>query len=326
MAPAAAAVIQERLLERRRRLAAVPDAGERPELVSLLLEVDAALERLDTDRWGLCSVCRDPVESDRLLADPTVTVCLGCLSPEETRALEHDLATAARMQAALLPASQMRADGWEVGYLYEPLGPVSGDHCDLVRPEEGGPLHVLFGDVAGKGVAAALLMSHLHALFRSLIGLGLEVEDLLERANRLLSESTQGSSYATLVAARLEDDGSLQLANAGHPAPIVVRAGEVERLEATGLPFGLFPGSTFTVRRAELAPGDLLLLYTDGLSEATDERGSEYGRRRVADLALRAHGRPVDEILRACRQDLEEFLAGARRGDDLTLMAIRRLG
>ncbi len=324
MAAAATAVVQERLLERRRRLAAVPDAAERPELVSLLLEVDAALERLETGGWGLCTVCRDPVESDRLLADPTVSVCLGCLTPAETRALEHDLATAARMQAALLPAGRIRADGWEVGYLYDPLGPVSGDHCDLVRPE-GGPLWALLGDVAGKGVAAALLMSHLHALFRSLIGLDLGVAELLERANRLLSESTGGSSYATLVAARLADDGSIELANAGHPAPLVVRSDGVERLRATGLPFGLFPGSTFTVRRAELAPGDLLVLYTDGLSEATDERGSEYGRRRVTELALRAHGRPVEEVLASCRRDLEGFLDGARRGDDLTLMAIRRL-
>ncbi len=321
---AAAAVLQERLLDRRRRLAAVPDAAGRPELVSLLLEVDSALERLETGGWGLCAACHDPIEGDRLLVDPTVTVCLGCLTPEQTRALEHDLETAARMQSTLLPARRLAVDGWEIGYLYEPLGPVSGDHCDVVRPADGGPVHVVFGDVVGKGVSAALLMSHLHALFRSQLGLGLEVAELLEGANRLLAESTQANSYATLLLARLHEDGALELANAGHPEPLVVRAHEVERLEATGLPFGLFAGSTFGVRRLELAPGDLLVLYTDGLSEATDPRGSEYGRRRAADLAARFRQRPVEELLDAFRADLDGFLDGAARADDLTVMAIRR--
>src|SRR5690606_6096496 len=129
--------------------------------------------------------------------------------------LERDLEGAARVQRSLLPARRIAHDGWEAAWWREPRGPVSGDHVDLLPPRaDGEPLHLLIGDVAGKGVAASLLQSHLHALFRALASPPLPLPDLLGRANRLFVEATAAAHYATLVAVRLGPEGVVELANA----------------------------------------------------------------------------------------------------------------
>jgi sigma-B regulation protein RsbU (phosphoserine phosphatase) len=318
-------VMREQLADRRQRLVAATAFDESPYLGGLLREVDEALDRLDVGTFGLCDVCHDPVESERLLADPLVRLCVDHLTGEQRRALEHDLDSAAKIQAALLPESRLEAGGWQIHFEYRPLGPVSGDHCDLLPANgEDGPFYFLFGDVSGKGVAASILMSHLHALFRSLIELELPLADVVRRANRLFCESTLPSSYATLVAGRADPSGRVELCNAGHCPPLVVRAGEVAPLAATGLPLGLFHTGSFDVSELELGADDFLLLYTDGLSEARNPGGEEYGIGRVGFILQSLSGFSAEATLEACLDDLESFQDGAERGDDLTLMCLRR--
>src|ERR1700730_3880786 len=135
--------VRDELSERRERLARLAVTVRESQLVELLRQVDSALERLDGGTWGGWGVCLGSVEPDRLAADSLVRVCLDCLSASERRALERDLETAARVQAALLPPRQLAHDGWEVALLWEPLGPVSGGHYDLLRPKnEGEPPHL----------------------------------------------------------------------------------------------------------------------------------------------------------------------------------------
>lgn len=130
--------VRHQLLERRRRLAAAADPHGQVDLAGLLAQVDSALERLESDEFGLCEACRVPIENERLLADPTARVCLECLGAEESRALERDLETAAAVQAALLPARASEAAGWQIRYHYAPLGVVSGDQlADLDRFRDG---------------------------------------------------------------------------------------------------------------------------------------------------------------------------------------------
>ena len=131
-----------------------------------IVYANAALARMDEGTFGTCETCHDSVEKERLLSDPLIRFCLDHLTHEEQRALESDLELAARIQKGLLPPPEMSAAGWQVRYHYEPLGPVSGDYCDVLESDSG--LLFLFGDVSGKGVAASMLMSHLHATFRSL--------------------------------------------------------------------------------------------------------------------------------------------------------------
>lgn len=316
--------LREQLVERRRRLHA-PGLAGREEVHSLIHEVDLALERLETGAYGRCEECQDPVESERLIADPLTKVCLGCLDADQTRALERDLELASGVQAALLPAATVEIDGYRIRYDYRPLGPVSGDHCDVLPPASPGqPWHFVLGDVSGKGVAASILMSHLHAIFRSLVPLQLPLAEVMQHANRLFTESTLPSSYATLVAGRVDASGMLEVCNAGHCPALWIRNGEVRHLDSSGLPLGFFSGSTFETHRVQLDQGDLLFLYTDGLSESPNASNEQYGPERICRVLKGSNGGGPDRILRACIEDLEGFRGDTPREDDLTLMAIRR--
>src|SRR5258705_6909181 len=169
---------------------------------------------MDEGTFGICETCHESVEKERLLNDPLVRFCLDHLTREEQRALESDLELAARIQQGLLPPPELSAAGWHVRYHYEPAGPVSGDYCDVL--ESDGGLLFLFGDVSGKGVAASMLMSHLHATFRSLARAGLPLERMVEDAIRIFCESTLAGEFATLVVVRVAHDGSVEFVNGGH--------------------------------------------------------------------------------------------------------------
>lgn len=318
--------VRDQLRERRQRLVAVTGSQDRPELMQLLAEVDSTLARLDSGSFGRCQVCHEPIEEERLEADPLIKVCLACLSADQAQALEKDLELAARIQNGLLPERNISFAGWEIHHRYEPAGAVSGDYCDLIEPrQDSDSRYFLLGDVSGKGVAASILMSHLQALFRSLISLGLPLDELLERANRLFCESTLASSFATLVVGRLERKGVVELVNAGHCRPLVVREGQATALPAAGLPFGLFSRGSFELQRLELAADDLLFLYTDGLSEASNGTEEEYGEERIRSLVASTRGLTAAEVARISLEDVRAFRNGSRRADDLTVMAIRRL-
>lgn len=275
---------------------------------------------------GTCVLCNDPIDPGLLWLDAAVTVCIECLSVDERRRLESDLESAARAQRALLPPRQMEHDGWQVAYAWQPAGAVSGDHVDLLLPErQSDPLHLLIGDVAGKGVTAALLQSRLHALFRALATPEMTLTELLGRTNRLLATSTLAAAYATLVALRLHADGRVELINAGHPRPLLADRRGVRPVEGSDLPLGLFPDAAFTRHELDLAPGSTLLLFTDGLTEAEMD-GDEFGIGRAAAALRRAANQPLPALLGSIHGDLQTWLDGAPRIDDLTLVAIRRTG
>jgi len=318
--------LREQLLNRRHRLQAVLPASDDSELVRRLNEVDAALDRMDRGTYGICEVCHDSVENDRLLMDPLTRFCLDHLSPEQQRALEHDLELAARIQKRLLPKQDLRFAGWQVRYHYQPLGPVSGDYCDALTSEDGDPsLLVLLGDVSGKGVAASMLMAHLNAMFRSLSGFSMPVSQMMDRANRLFCESTLASHFATLVCLRAHSPGEVEISNAGHTRVALVCGGELSMLEPGDLPLGMFATSTYSSREDRLQAGDSILIYSDGLSEAQNPRGAEYGEARLKAFVCEHHSLPPEELIRAWVADLEDFRGGTPLADDLSAMVIRRL-
>jgi sigma-B regulation protein RsbU (phosphoserine phosphatase) len=160
-------------LRRERLLAAAQANAADGTLRNLLASVDAALSRLKQGTFGICEECRDTIEVDRLVCNPLIRFCLDHLSSEEQRALEKDLVLAAGIQKALLPPQDWVVDGWQARYHYQPANLVSGDYCDLIEHDDG--FLFLLGDVSGKGVAASMLMSHLHATFRSLAGQNLSL-------------------------------------------------------------------------------------------------------------------------------------------------------
>jgi phosphoserine phosphatase RsbU/P len=322
MATAEQAYFRPQLEQRRERLLSALHSSADASLSHLLSEVDAALARMDKGTYGICETCHDPVEKERLLSDPLVRFCIDHLTQEEQRALESDLELAARIQKALLPPPAMSAAGWEVRYHYQPVGPVSGDYCDVL--ESDGGLLFLFGDVSGKGVAASMLMSHLHATFRSLARANLPLQRMVEAANRVFAESTLSGQFATLVVGRATGAGSVEFVSAGH-LPVVHLAHDGAKSEgATGVPLGMFTNAHFPVHQLSLDPGEALLAYTDGLTEACNPFSEEYGVDRVKETAQRHYAATPDHLIAGCLSDLQNFAAGTKQADDLSLLVLRR--
>jgi serine phosphatase RsbU (regulator of sigma subunit) len=221
--------------------------------------------------------------------------------------------------ACAFRSSTAAAGDWSGHFLHLPHGVVSGDYVDVLAP--GGPrdeLLVMVGDVSGKGVAAALLMSQLHAVVRATVGSGLV--EMVERANRLLCAASPSNSFATLVAARLQPDGEVELCTAGHTSPLLVAASGITELPADGMPLGLFCDAAFATRRLHLAPGDALLLFTDGLTESTSADGVELGSQGLrAALAVASWRTPAELVGQA-----HAATVGHHRHDDLTVLAVAR--
>ena len=322
------------LEERKRRLeTAIAQSPQNQDLTGLLHEVDSALDLFSTGTYGLCETCHDTVERDRLLADPLVRYCLDHLTRSERDDLQRDLDLASKLQRTLLPPVGLRVHGWDTSYHYAPVGPVSGDYCDLFTAN--GQLFFVLGDISGKGVAASMRMTQLHALFRSLSSLGLRLGQIVEQVNRFLCDSALAGQYATLVCGQANCAGELEIFNAGH-TPVIVsragddtrsevaRAGDVQRFESTGMPLGMFHGVAVSGVSLKLDAGDTLFLYTDGLSEA---RGAddEYGVDRVASLVYTQSAQSPGDLISACLADLRVFAAAVPPFDDLTLLAIRRV-
>ena len=318
--------LRDQLLDRRARLeGAVARKLDTREVTRLLGEIDAALGRIEAGSYGRCETCHDPIESDRLMADPLTRFCLDHLTPSDQRALEQDLALAARVQRGLLPKADVRFDGWDLAYHYEAAGPVSGDYCDVVPgPGSTGDHYFLIGDVSGHGVAAAMLMSHLSAVLRTLIALKLPLTQIVERASRVFCESTLPSHYATLVCGRAERGGQVEFCNAGHPPPLLVRRDRIETVVATGLPLGLFCTSQFASCTVHLDPRDVLLLYTDGLTDAVNPTGDMFGVDRVCALARERVGVDAKTMVATCAGELNAFRRGRALADDVTVLALRR--
>jgi sigma-B regulation protein RsbU (phosphoserine phosphatase) len=326
MFPSIETRIRSQLLDRRKKLKrALSELDHREHLAHLLKEVDVALDKINNGTYGVCETCHETIEEERLLADPLCRNCLDHLSKGERKALEYDLDLAYQIQSAFLPKQSFAVEGWDIARHYEPAGPVSGDYCDLIpAPTEPGSVYFLLGDVSGKGVSASILMAHLHALFRSLVLLNLPVSQLVEKANRLFSEGTLSTHYATLVCGKAAASGQVEVCNAGHCPPLLLRNGDVRRIGPTGLPIGLFGHSEFEVEKIEVMSGDSFLLYTDGLTESRDPSDQEYGEDRLISFVTGKRGLPPQDLIASCLNDLSGFRCDRPKSDDLTIMALQR--
>jgi len=316
------------LQDRREKLQiAMGHGGDRAELSGLLREVDAALHRFEAGSFGVCLACHETIEEARIAADPLIAYCLDCLSDEQRRALESDLQRAARIQGGLLPPRDVKLPGWEVHYHYEAAGAVSGDFCDVIRPASpGGDAWFLVGDVSGKGVSASILMSHLQATFRGLLRADEPLSEIVSAANRIFCESTLASHYATVIVGRAKASGTVELVNAGHCAPVLLSDGQAQTLARgpANLPMGMFCGGHYAVDRVHLDAGDALVLFTDGLIEARDADGAEYGPERAEAQLSGLRPASAEEIVGAYVDALASFRAADEGRDDLTIMAVRR--
>jgi len=312
-------MIHDQLLNRRQRLeSARNDVGIHEDLSRLLGEVDAALSRFESGGFGVCVDCHDPIEPERLLTDPLMTVCIGCLTDKQRSSLEDDLQLASDIQRGLLPRTGIACDKWHVDFAYHPASIVSGDYVDII--ERGDEFFFILGDVSGKGMAASLLMSNLHAIFHSLVPTGMPLEELMGRANHLLCESSLANQYATLVLGKANRAGEVEITNAGHLAPVLIKKGMIGELNHSGLPLGMFCSTEFEVNKVELDAGDSLVVFTDGVTETVNADGLEYGSCGLFDALGIDH--EIEGRVRHCLSHIDGFRGSAPRHDDLTILTL----
>ena len=240
--------------------------------------------------------------------------------------LKNDLEVARDIQLAMLPQRTFATPGVEAAGRTRPANTVGGDCYDIL-PLADGRVLVALADVSGKGSPAALLMALLLAMLRTLAAEDLPPVGLVTRLNRLVHDHTPGSRFITLCFAMIDPrTGACEYVNAGQTPPLLRRTdGRYERLTTGGMALGMFPGATYESARCDLGIGDLLLLYSDGVTEAEDPAGQpldEAGLRRILDTHA---GAGVDELGGQVVREVERYTDRASFADDLTVLAVRRL-
>jgi sigma-B regulation protein RsbU (phosphoserine phosphatase) len=315
------AMVQEQLVERLEKLRKVSaENGNHSEFGRFIEEVDAAIQRYEDGTYGICEECHEPLNAEELLSDPLMRVCLDELSDRKKRLLEDDLQFASEIQRGLLPKRDFTHGLWKVDFVYEPAGIVSGDYLDIIVHD--GELFFILGDVSGKGMAASLLMSHLHAIFHSLIPLDLSPGELMSRANRLLVGSSMANQFVTLVCGKANADGEVETVNAGHLPPLVIKNGVKGELAFAGLPLGMFSDTEFVPQKVKLNRGDSLLLFTDGVTETFNDKGIEFGTGRLCESIHGFATNEPRELIGRCLEHVAGFRGNAERTDDLSMLAL----
>ncbi|HEX3663034.1 MAG TPA: SpoIIE family protein phosphatase [Acidobacteriaceae bacterium] len=238
--------------------------------------------------------------------------------------VNREIEIAREVQERLFPQLMPQLTGASVaGACRAALG-VGGDYYDVIQLEDG-RTGLAVGDVSGKGISAALLMASLRA---SLRGVALDnprdFAKLMHKVNLLVYEASASNRYATFFFAAYDPETrKLDCVNAGHNPPVLLRRGQVIRLEADGPVVGLLPFAPYTEQSLTLEPGDLLVLYTDGISEAMTHEDEEWGEERMIEAALKVRNESADAVLRAVFTAADAFTAGAPQHDDMTLLVLK---
>ncbi|MEE9555077.1 MAG: SpoIIE family protein phosphatase [candidate division Zixibacteria bacterium] len=242
----------------------------------------------------------------------------------EKQRLEEELAVAKQIQVGLLPRQLPTFDNFEFAAFIEPSRQVGGDFYDFI-PISDGKIGIVIADASGKGVPAALLIARMQAIMQSEARLGREVGEMMSSVNRFIVESTSQDKFATCFYLEIDDiRRRLRYCNAGHNYPILIRRdGSVENLIKGGLLLGAFADVSYETGTCAMGPGDTLVLYTDGVTEAMDANEVEYGEDKlIADL-LELKAFPAEIICSKTIKNIKQYAAGIDDKDDITLVVIK---
>lgn len=244
----------------------------------------------------------------------------------EKERLEGELNLARRIQLRLLPANPPQVEEMLLAGVSRPARQVGGDYYDFL-PTSNDNMVFVMADVSGKGAPAAILMSTLRASLHTLLPKSTSLSDLMLQINRFIYASTDATEFVTCFVGMVNTKtGELTYVNAGHEQPFLIQQdGQIVRLDKGGLMLGAFPSVPFESGTVQLQRGDLLFLFTDGLTEATNRDGFMYTESRLDKFLLKNAHRSPQEILDASLASVEEFVDGAEPSDDITLLSIRRL-
>jgi serine phosphatase RsbU (regulator of sigma subunit) len=243
----------------------------------------------------------------------------------EKKRMERELELAGEIQQNSLPSQAPRYPGWDIVGTNTPCYTIGGDYFDFIDRPNG--LAVTLGDVSGKGASAALMMMVLRAMVHFACQRETEVLTILSQTNAVMFDNSPAQFYVTFFFGDLETgSGKFRYVNAGHIPPILYRAKSrtIERLTAGGTVIGLFAETPFEAGEVEFAPGDILLVFSDGLSEAWGQDEEEFGEERMGVLVRDNASLPARELEQTIQNEVESFTAGARATDDRTLIVVKR--
>ena len=318
-----------RVLLGRRNLMAVPMRGREDTLGVLIV----------ADKEGRGGATLDFTDEDRVLLEAFanqagVAIENAQLYQEalEGRQLQAEMDEAAKIQQNLIPDTLPEISGYEATGLYFPRGGVGGDYYDCL-PDVNNTWGLAIADVSGKGMQAALLMATLRAGLHSEVTRKVDLPSMAEALNSLLYASSTSGKFATFFYAQLNPEtDEITSVNAGHNYPLVIRsAGGCDELEKGGVMLGMFPNdvlaeiSEYEQETTQLDNGDVVLFYTDGVTETVNPDGELYEEERLEAIATRVKGESVDQICQAIYDDVIEFQGEAEQFDDLTLMVLKKV-
>lgn len=236
-----------------------------------------------------------------------------------------ELEVGRKVQLALLPDRNPTLSGWDLLLFTRPANEVGGDLVDYHQLRED-RLGMALGDVSGKGLGAALLMAKLQATLWAIATDFSSLAEMGARANEILCRDGVAGKFATLVYLEaLPNAGLVRVLNAGHPPPIILRNGHIESLAPVAPPLGVVPAAVYTEQRVELERGSMLVIYSDGLTEATDADGDFYGEERLLSLLPHLDGLPTEAVCARILAGVESFIGDERYSDDISLGLMRRL-
>jgi len=243
----------------------------------------------------------------------------------EQERLERELALASEIQQRFQPTAPPQLPGYELQGISFPCYEIGGDYYDFIKREDG-RLVIALGDVSGKGTAAALLMSSLHAAIHAQSGSHDSLVATISAVNRYLADNIPPNRFVTLFYAELDpESGALSFLNAGHNPPLIVHAaGTVEQLASGGLPLGIKPDADYREGRTQLQNGDVLVIYSDGVTEAVSPTGEEFGPTRLYEVVSRNVDASAAGIRDRIESALTKFSQGTRAADDITLVIVKR--
>jgi sigma-B regulation protein RsbU (phosphoserine phosphatase) len=242
----------------------------------------------------------------------------------EKQRLEEELEVARKIQINLLPRQLPTHQNFEFAAFSHPSRQVGGDYYDFIRLSDG-TMGIVIADVSGKGVPAALLMARVQAILQTQEKRGLPIPEMLSQLNEFLVTSSSSDRYVTMFYGELDPaSGALCFANAGHNHPFVVGVdGAVQFLEKGGLILGAFSGSAYETSSIELKKDEILVMYTDGISEAMDLRDKEFGENRIIDVVKEARLQTAQFICGHIIKSVRQYSSGAEEIDDMTLVVIK---
>ncbi len=264
---------------------------------------------------SLANVAAAKIQNARLMAEAA-----------EKRQMDREFALAQEIQQRLLPESPPDVPGYELYGSNVPSRQVSGDYFDF-RPRSDNKIYAAIADVCGKGVGPALLMASLQASFHAWADELVPVAQMTGRLSEAISRRTGPDRFITFFLVLLDPStGQIEYTNAGHNQGLVVRRdGKIEELPSHGLPLALFPGKPYGSSHIVIEPEDFVCLYTDGVTEAANPAGEEFGLERLKTFLATQIGRDLSDVDTALAQVLEQHAAGEHFADDRTLLMVRRL-